>query len=279
MSGGRLFTQVTRTKAATSAFDDPIFDPLSLFASEQPIQPKVREKDLNKKSLSNLQELNYDAANRSSSDPSSAIDLGLPPKVDTINRSWNDNIGEKQIEKCFSHERSVGVESSSCSSSTGQLSSKTSAKSVRNQYSGDSSFLTHKSYNIGEESLHSKPVAAEIPVATEEEDDSDVKIQLLTGEQRVMSIIDAFVQTSQGKFTSGTLYMTNYRVAFIPSAADLSVIADGNPSVFSWLHIPLAAIDRIEKERRLVAYCYSYLACDVATLSYICTYICMYIYT
>ena len=245
--GGRLFTQVTRTKAAsTSASDDPIFDPLSLFASEQTIQ-SANDKVSCKKNSSILQEsalLNYDstAMRLKSTEPSTAIDFKLPPKVDTT---------DHKIENSFFAERSVDVDPISHSTSYGHTLFNGATKSVKKTQKTDSPSPAPKTYNIGEEFMHSKPVSAEIAVAAEEED-SDVKIRLLTGEQRVMSIIDAFLQTSQGKFTPGTLYMTNYRVSFVPSIADLAVIADSNPSVNSWLHIPLACIDRIEKERRFV---------------------------
>ena len=44
--------------------------------------------------------------------------------------------------------------------------------------------------------------------------------------------------------------MTNYRMVFVPSATHLATIAAYNPSVYSWLNVPLACIDRVEKERK-----------------------------
>ncbi|KAJ1425452.1 protein-tyrosine phosphatase-like protein [Ochromonadaceae sp. CCMP2298] len=44
--------------------------------------------------------------------------------------------------------------------------------------------------------------------------------------------------------------MTNYRLVFIPSAADLSHIALQNPAIHSLLQVPLAAIERIDRDRR-----------------------------
>ena len=75
--------------------------------------------------------------------------------------------------------------------------------------------------------------------------------ELLTGEQRLMSLRDAFIEVSKGRFMPGILYMTNYRTMFVPTAANLATIAVNNPSLYSWLSIPLACIDRMEKDKRV----------------------------
>lgn len=76
------------------------------------------------------------------------------------------------------------------------------------------------------------------------------EIPLLTGEQKLMSLKDAYIQISLGRMLPGTLFMTNYRVSFIPSPTHLATLASTNPSVYSWLHVPLSSIDRVDKERR-----------------------------
>lgn len=77
------------------------------------------------------------------------------------------------------------------------------------------------------------------------------EIALLTGEKILMSLKDAYIQISPGRLLPGILFMTNYRIAFVPSPAHLASIAVVNPSVYSWLNVPLASIDRVEKERKI----------------------------
>lgn len=78
-----------------------------------------------------------------------------------------------------------------------------------------------------------------------------VATELLTGEQRLMSLRDAFIEISKGRFMPGILYMTNYRTMFVPNAANMATIASQNPSLYSWLSIPLACIEKIEKDKRV----------------------------
>ena len=79
----------------------------------------------------------------------------------------------------------------------------------------------------------------------------DDDIPLLSGEQKLMSLKDAYIQVSPGRLLPGTLFMTNYRVAFVPSPSYLVILAATNPSIYSWLNVPLASIDRVEKEKRM----------------------------
>lgn len=65
-----------------------------------------------------------------------------------------------------------------------------------------------------------------------------------------MSILDSFISVATGEVISGTLFMTNYRLVFIPSSTDLTSIAITNPSVHSYLQVPIAAIDKIDREKR-----------------------------
>lgn len=73
---------------------------------------------------------------------------------------------------------------------------------------------------------------------------------LITGEHKLMSLHDAYLQLVPGRLLPGVLFMTNYRMVFVPSAAHLATIAAYNPSIHSWLNVPLACIDRVEKERK-----------------------------
>jgi len=76
------------------------------------------------------------------------------------------------------------------------------------------------------------------------------EIPLLQGEIKLMSLKDAFVQLAPNRLLPGILFMTTYRMSFVPSAAHLTTLAATNPSIYSWLNIPLASIDRVEKEKR-----------------------------
>jgi myotubularin-related protein 1/2 len=73
--------------------------------------------------------------------------------------------------------------------------------------------------------------------------------ELLTGEIKLMGLKDAFVQLSAGRYMPGTLYMTNYRTLFMPAPAHKATIAAQNPALVAWLNIPLACIEKIEKEK------------------------------
>ena len=75
-------------------------------------------------------------------------------------------------------------------------------------------------------------------------------IPLLSGEQKLMNLKDAYIQLSPGRLVPGTLFMTNFRVAFVPPPSHLLALAKSNPSIYSWLNLPLASIDRVEKEKR-----------------------------
>lgn len=75
-------------------------------------------------------------------------------------------------------------------------------------------------------------------------------LRYLSGEYRVMNILDSFLVIATGEVLSGVLFMTNYRLVFIPSMTDLTSIALHYPSVYSWLQVPLASIDRIDREKR-----------------------------
>ncbi len=65
-----------------------------------------------------------------------------------------------------------------------------------------------------------------------------------------MSLQDSYAQLLPSRLISGTLFMTNYRVCFIPSPSQMANLAQTNPSVYTWLNVPLACIDKVEKERR-----------------------------
>ena len=95
-----------------------------------------------------------------------------------------------------------------------------------------------------------KQVVPPKPPTVQQVVDEENMLRYLTGEQKIMSILDSFVTTATGEVVSGTLFMTNYRLVFIPSPADLTSITINNPSLHSWLQIPIAAIDKIDREKR-----------------------------
>ncbi len=78
----------------------------------------------------------------------------------------------------------------------------------------------------------------------------DPGVPLLSGEHKIISIKHAFIQISQGNVLPGVIYMTNYRYVFILEKHDMAHLSTVNPSLHSYLQIPLASIDRIEKQKR-----------------------------
>lgn len=80
--------------------------------------------------------------------------------------------------------------------------------------------------------------------------DAEDSLHYLTGEQRTLSILDSLMLIPTGENLQGILFMTNYRLIFIPTMADLRLISQRIPSVHSYLQIPLACIDRIDRDRK-----------------------------
>jgi hypothetical protein len=72
---------------------------------------------------------------------------------------------------------------------------------------------------------------------------------LLSGESLVMDLKDVYINVGQ-KLVAGVLRMTTYRLKFITSPSHLTLLISINPSAVSWMNIPLACIDKIEKEKR-----------------------------
>lgn len=75
-------------------------------------------------------------------------------------------------------------------------------------------------------------------------------IRMLSGEQKVIMLQDAQVQTTAGKYVVGRLFMTTYRMVFLPPPTTLQAHAEPNPSIYTLLSIPLACIDRVEREKK-----------------------------
>lgn len=89
------------------------------------------------------------------------------------------------------------------------------------------------------------PISGDINIAA-----LDQTFPFLTGEHKVMSIRNASIHIFPVGGVNGVLYMTNYRLAFIPPLNELRSLTSSNPALYSWLHIPLACIDKLEREKR-----------------------------
>lgn len=83
-----------------------------------------------------------------------------------------------------------------------------------------------------------------------EDNSNDHDFRYLSGEIKFMSLNGSRIQIAPGKIISGTLVMTSYRIVFVPVAVQLASKAAANPSIYSFLNLPLGSIDRIEKEKR-----------------------------
>jgi rhodanese-related sulfurtransferase len=82
---------------------------------------------------------------------------------------------------------------------------------------------------------------------TPSEDIPEEKIAFLSGEVRIMCLIDASIHVISHGSVAGSLFMTNYRIIFIPSKKETPITS---PSILSWLNIPLGVIDKLEKEKK-----------------------------
>jgi hypothetical protein len=74
-------------------------------------------------------------------------------------------------------------------------------------------------------------------------------IGLLSGEKQLLNIKDIYVQINPGRLVVGTLITTNYRISFFPASTQ-SFFAS-NPSLLTWLNIPLGSIDKLEKDNKI----------------------------
>jgi len=78
----------------------------------------------------------------------------------------------------------------------------------------------------------------------------EVYVKMLTGEATLIKLPDVLIQLYPAKLIPGTLFMTTYRLCFSPSPAHLTSIGVMNPSVYSMFNVPLACIDKIEREKK-----------------------------
>ena len=78
----------------------------------------------------------------------------------------------------------------------------------------------------------------------------DTYVNMLTGETTIIKLPDVLIQLYQTKLVPGTLFMTTYRLSFLPSPAHLASIGASNPSVYAMFNVPLCSIDKIEREKK-----------------------------
>jgi hypothetical protein len=119
------------------------------------------------------------------------------------------------------------------------------------------------SANLGNKNNYNSPMRGKMIVTNEESKslpatnsstDTD-DFSYLSGEGRILDKIGVVAHVIPVGEINGTLFMTNYRLIVIPNENDLRRIKSVNISFLSWLHIPVASIDRLEREnRRLDSY-------------------------
>jgi hypothetical protein len=78
----------------------------------------------------------------------------------------------------------------------------------------------------------------------------DTHVNMLTGETTIIKLPDVLIQLYETKLVPGTLFMTTYRLSFLPSPAHLASIGSSNPSVYAMFNVPLSSIDKIEREKK-----------------------------
>lgn len=75
-------------------------------------------------------------------------------------------------------------------------------------------------------------------------------LPLLQGEVSIISLLEATVQLLSYGDLACLLFMTNYRLIFLPADSQAETLYMSIPSLPSWLQIPLACIDKFEREKR-----------------------------
>lgn len=74
----------------------------------------------------------------------------------------------------------------------------------------------------------------------------------LSGEAKIMSMPHATIHIIPlGTGINGILYMTNYRLVFVPSTEDMHRLRSASISLLTYLTVPLACIDRLDREKRV----------------------------
>lgn len=212
------FTQVTR-KAASAA--ESLFDPLSMFTKSPPEDDPLDNKGTKAQTTSsNRSSRSLDNKSQSATSPLSSKDnldyVNVPrPKKETIDTS------------------DLAVPNLSKRESTARSSSPVPTRK------------TLSSGKLNKEILESpsKPPPPSSPVSLD-------NFQFMSGESKVMNMNNSSIQLIPSmRHINGVLYMTNYRIVFIPSVQDAKVVASASPSLQSWLQVPLGCIDKVERSK------------------------------
>ena len=85
-----------------------------------------------------------------------------------------------------------------------------------------------------------------------------IESNLLSGEKKLLSLRDAFIHHLDSRQIPGILYMTSFRIIFVPDARELEILSSTNSCIYSWLDIPLSCIEKIDKERKTNIRCNSF---------------------
>lgn len=242
------FKEVSRT--AASAGGD-MLDPLSMFAREEPKPPPAP--------LNNSNNNKYPSLGGTSSSSSSK------------STSVQDEFARMEQHKSISPTTNKQSNKTTVLASTASRSASTSpirGGNISSPHHGQSSYTagaasnipstpapyttvasSSSNYNAGNNST-GKDVSRRVAIVENDASSDEPGVPLLTGEQKVMSLYNAYIQVSPGVLLPGVLYTTTYRYAFILEKGDMKKAVAANPSIVSWLQVPLASIDRIEKEKR-----------------------------
>lgn len=221
-SKGTIFTQVTRTAAGDTS--NPL-DPLSVFALSQPA-PTTAATEANNTKQESLQS-DYLIVNKSS-------DLLEFKKEDlSVPRTFADalhNNSKNPSTATTRNNSSVDAPSPRFFRENKLMDSTSSVDYPGGSVSGDE--VDRALQSVGDES------------------EQDGAFRYMTGERKIISMVDVYLQLSPRDHLPGILFMTNYRVVFLVGNDVLRTLAAVNPSIESYLQVPLCSIDRIERERK-----------------------------
>lgn len=248
------FTQVSRTAAAK--VDEDVFDPLSAFAQEQPnttptnsnrlsmtlgspenniggFQIKDDADQRDKTEFVTVEKLKIVSSVRKEPAPPQAAEPEYSPKDSKMRLGSVSPVrgGNGGLEESRMRMPNVGLPS----------------------LSQVSSFLKKSTEDNTSPTPMPMPVPSSrnVPVDPSSVSATDIdNFPFLSGEMKVMSMINSAVHVIPIGGISGVLYMTNYRIAFLPSEEDMKLLKRTSVSLQSWLHVPLATIDKLEREKR-----------------------------
>jgi myotubularin-related protein 1/2 len=238
--------QISRTTATKIAEDE--LDPLSAFVHQPPPPPTNGNKPLPSSGSPNSNVGGFHI--RDDADQRDKSEFVTVEKLKIVSSVKRDTITPSTSSSALSHEGSPAkLRQGSVSPIRGNQGDEPRPSSLRlsNSYTVNHPTLLSTKRSSGDSSP--APVSQDLSPTVDSTSATD-DFPFMSGEMKVMSMTHAAVHVIPMGGISGVLYMTNYRIVFLPSEADVKSLRRTSVSFLSWLNVPLACIDRIEREKR-----------------------------